>query len=310
MRYWWVNQNQTYDHEVGGGYLWSPKVNSNGARNHFYDNMTEAQPGDVVFSFCDTFIKAVGVVQARAESLPKPPEFGNAGAYWGTEGWYVRVAFTELAKPIRPKDYMHVLGPTLPGKYSPLQENGNGNQGVYLAEVPEPMAVTLTSLLEGQVEKIINATGVAEDFESQDEEAEKALRSRGDIPETEKQQLVKARRGQGLFRSRVELIEKACRITGVSEKSHLRASHIKPWRDSTDAEKLDGNNGLLLSPHVDHLFDRGYITFDDDGSLIVSPHLSGAVLGAWNIPATVNVGPFNDAQHKYLAVHRGAIFKK
>ena len=309
MRYWWVNQNQTYSHEVGGGYLWSPKVNSNGARNPFYDTMKEAQPGDVVFSFCDAYIKAVGVVQAGAESASKPTEFGNAGAYWGTEGWYVRVAFTKLARPIRPKDHMHVLGPTLPTKYSPLQENGNGKQSVYLANVPEAMAVVLTSLLGDQVEKIIDATEVAQDFEAQDEAAEKALRSRGDIPETEKLQLVKARRGQGLFRSRVELIENACRITGVSEKAHLRASHIKPWRDATDSEKLDGNNGLLLAPHVDHLFDRGYITFDDDGRLITSAHLNMAVLGAWHIPATANVGHFNQEQRKYLAFHREAVFK-
>jgi hypothetical protein len=264
----------------------------------------------VVLSFCDTLIKAVGVVQARAESASKPTEFGNAGAYWGAEGWYVRAAFTELAQPIRPKDYMHLLGPTLPEKYSPLQENGNGNQGVYLAEVPEAMAMVLTSLLGDQVQKIINTTEVVQDFESQDEEAEKALRSRADIPETEKQQLIKARRGQGLFRSRVELIEKACRISGVSEKPHLRASHIKPWRDATDAEKLDGNNGLLLSPHVDHLFDRGYITFDDDGRLIISSHLNAPVLGAWSIPAIINVGHFSQEQRGYLAFHRESVFKK
>ena len=47
MNYWWANQNQTYVHEVGGGYLWSPKVNADGRRNRFYDAMTEAAPGDV-----------------------------------------------------------------------------------------------------------------------------------------------------------------------------------------------------------------------------------------------------------------------
>ena len=49
MRYWWVNQNQTYRHEVPGGYLWSPVKRSDGARNYFYDTMTEVQPGDLVF---------------------------------------------------------------------------------------------------------------------------------------------------------------------------------------------------------------------------------------------------------------------
>lgn len=53
MPYWWVNQNQTYHHEVQGGYLWSPKRNANGARNPFYESMREVAPGDVIFSFME-----------------------------------------------------------------------------------------------------------------------------------------------------------------------------------------------------------------------------------------------------------------
>ena len=53
MRYWWVNQNQTYKHEISGGYLWSPKTNANGGRNQFYLNMLNVELGDVIFSFCD-----------------------------------------------------------------------------------------------------------------------------------------------------------------------------------------------------------------------------------------------------------------
>jgi len=48
MRYWWVNQNQTYRHEVAGSYLWSPKRNANGARNPFYESMREVAPGDLI----------------------------------------------------------------------------------------------------------------------------------------------------------------------------------------------------------------------------------------------------------------------
>lgn len=89
MRIWWVNQNQTYKHEVGGGYLWSPKTNKNGRRNHFYDTMTETALGDIVFSFSDTQIKAVGVVSGACMSAPKPPEFGSAGSNWSDEGWWL-----------------------------------------------------------------------------------------------------------------------------------------------------------------------------------------------------------------------------
>ena len=72
MRYWWVNQNQTYRAEVRGSFMWSPKQNANGARNQFYENMREVSPGDVVFSFCDTRIKAIGVVTGTAQTGPKP----------------------------------------------------------------------------------------------------------------------------------------------------------------------------------------------------------------------------------------------
>lgn len=86
MRYWWVNQNQTYRHEVGGGYLWSPKRKANQAQNPFYDFMREVAPGDVIFSFANTRIGAVGIARSHAYEAPKPLEFGQAGAYWDTIG--------------------------------------------------------------------------------------------------------------------------------------------------------------------------------------------------------------------------------
>jgi hypothetical protein len=81
MRYWWVNQNQTFRHEIAGGYLWSPKRNANGARNPFYESMREVSPGDLVFSFVDTRIAAIGVAQSYCSESPKPLEFGKAGDY-------------------------------------------------------------------------------------------------------------------------------------------------------------------------------------------------------------------------------------
>jgi len=62
VRYWWVNQNQTFRQEIDGGYLWSPKRNKNGHRNPFYEFMREVAPGDIVFSFFDTRIAALGIV--------------------------------------------------------------------------------------------------------------------------------------------------------------------------------------------------------------------------------------------------------
>ena len=116
MRYWWVNQNQTYRAEVRGSFMWSPKQNANGARNQFYENMREVSPGDIVFSFCDTRIKAIGVVGAGAQTGPKP-DFGNAGLNWSKEGWFVPVDYCTLNNQIRPKDHAAILRPFLPAKY-------------------------------------------------------------------------------------------------------------------------------------------------------------------------------------------------
>jgi putative restriction endonuclease len=308
MRYWWVNQNQTYAHEVSGGYLWSPKQNKNGAKNVFYENMTRVEMGDVVFSFCETLIKAIGVARGRARSSAKPTEFGTVGSNWGNEGWYVPVDFTELRSPIRPKDHIDSIRSTLPEKYSPLQSSGDGNQGVYLAELPEAMAGILRDLLRGQVEAILARSKLTLVDQLADDLAERTIQSRLDIPETEKQQLIMARRGQGLYRARLESIETCCRVTGVSQRSHLRASHLKPWRDSTDAEKLDGNNGLLLSPHVDHLLDRGFISFTDSGDILISTQLDPSVLKLWGVNIERNVGPFNSEQQRFLAFHREHVF--
>ena len=125
----------------------------------------------------------------------------------------------------------------------------------------------------------------------------------------ERIELTKSRRGQGTFKANVRLVENHCRVTGVTNIKHLRASHIKPWAASDNSEKLDGFNGLLLSPHVDHLFDKGFISFQNSGDLLISPELNPAVLRLWSIPKTQNVGGFQKSQQEYLEYHRELIFQ-
>jgi hypothetical protein len=135
----------------------------------------------------------------------------------------------------------------------------------------------------------------------EDDEHEMELLRKGS---TEVVQLIKARRGQGVFRQRVGDIDARCRVTGVDALEYLRASHIKPWRKCDDREKLDGNNGLMLAPHVDLLFDSGFISFENDGSLIISSKAEARVLEAWGVRADFNAGPFNPQQCVYLEHHR------
>jgi hypothetical protein len=306
MRYWWVNQNQTYKFEVPGGFLWSPKTRADGGRNYFYECMQEIRPGDVVFSFCETYIKAIGIAQKAAVTSAKP-EFRTAGSNWADEGWLVDVEFEEIANPIRPKDFMTHIVPLLAEKYAPLQTDGNGLQGVYLTEISSEFGELLGKLSSADLLAIQKDLSVLVDTES-DYEINLEIQARKIEGDLEKIALVKSRRGQGIFKANVRMIEKTCRVTGVSNIKHLRASHIKPWTVSNDKEKIDGYNGLLLSPHVDHLFDRGFISFKDSGDMIISKSLNSTVLNRWSIDNTKNVGKFELGHHSYLEYHRDMVF--
>ena len=309
MSYWWVNHKQTYTSEIKGGYIWSPKENSNGSRNQTYVNLTLTKPGDIVFSYAAGTIKAIGVIESNCQEQIKPSEFGKAGDVWSDIGWGVPIDWEILSVPVTPKDHMNTIAPLLPPKHSPLQLNGNGNQSCYLASIQDELGYFLTELAQPK-----NLYSIITDIEEGITEAEELKIiddiNDSDIESTEKEQVTKARKGQGKFRKNVIKKENKCRLTGVIKKDLLIASHIKPWKVSSNLERLDGNNGLLLSPHVDKLFDKGWITFLDNGDLIsVSKEIDEA-LNQWGISLPVNVGAFSLKQTTYLAYHREHVFDK
>jgi predicted restriction endonuclease len=307
-QYWWVSQNQTYRQEVPGNFMWSPKMNSRGGRVPSYDFMKDMKVGDVVFSFADTYIKAIGVVTSPAQSSVKP-DFGNAGANWSDDGWLVDVAFEELGMAqFKPKEHMGLLAQTLPEVLSPIRPDGGGNQ-IYLAKIPKQMAEILVALSKGVGDSIVDELSKNLEFEPPNEELGKVeeIVMRTDIGETQKAQIIYSRRGQGVFKANVRLVEHACRVTKVSNPKHLIASHIKPWSKSNDIEKLSGFNGLLLSPHIDHLFDKGFISFEGNGNLILSKKMDAPVLDKWRIDQGINVGDFRQEQKEFLEYHRDVV---
>ena len=322
MRYWWVNQNQTFKQELAGGYLWSPKRHANGRRNPFYEFMREVAPGDVVFSFSDTRIPAIGIVSGYCRESPKPTEFGKTGTNWSQIGWKVDVRWRTLEHRVRPKDHLSVLQREVGALYSPLDANGNGKQAVYLTTVRPALAALLFALIGPEASQTRDAAeAVSEterstpapekDIEEWEERLEVQIELDTRITDTDREALVLARRGQGRFRSNVRQVERACRVTKVERPEHLVASHVQPWRDSNHEQRLDGENGLLLTPSIDHLFDKGFISFEDSGRLIISPVADRASLQGMGISCSVpfSVGSFSEGQRKYLGYHRDNVLR-
>jgi predicted restriction endonuclease len=103
-------------------------------------------------------------------------------------------------------------------------------------------------------------------------------------------------------------VEKKCRVTSVEDSRHLIASHIKPWKVAQGEEKISQNNGLLLSPHIDHLFDGGLISFENSGKLLVSQSLSRDVLNKWSFPRIIDSPSLNSEQQFFMNYHRNSVF--
>ena len=216
-----------------------------------------------------------------------------------------------------------------------LDENGPGGAGWWLPvdwtplrrpqAAPDPPGPALAELPAELFHRILHEGGAAswppappEDHEPDDDgdpRSDGVAASRlvygAALDASVRDQLIRARRGQGLFRFRVFQIETACRLTGITNPDLLIASHIKPWRrcETTD-ERLDGANGLLLTPHVDRLFDRGLISFSDTGEVLRSPALPGDDLRRLGLEEACarNAGAFTERQLAYLAWHREAVF--
>jgi putative restriction endonuclease len=311
-RFWWVNHSHTCHYEIEGAYLWFAQSSSKSkARSENEKNAQRLLPGDVILSVSDGSIGAAGVVLGSARRAAKPRELESVAENVDFHvGWLVPVRFMAFEKPLITERHIAELIPVLPRKHSPVLPSGASNQYVRLAAIPPPMTVTLRRLLGGEVDRIVETITEAVGRTLAEDTCEAEIQHRSDIGPAQKAELLRARQGQGTFRRNVEVNEHSCRITGVLDRRHLRATHIKPWCECDDAEMVDGFNGLLMSPHMAHLFERGYISFADDGELLVSQELNPVVLEKWRIELPLAVGPFRPQQSLFLDYHRREVFQQ
>jgi putative restriction endonuclease len=170
--------------------------------------MREVAPGDIIFSFRDTRIAALGIARSNCYESPKPTEFGTAGSYWEAIGWKIDVSFRELDNRIHPKSHIGELRGLLPEKYSPLRANGDGLQSVYLTEVGRPFAAALFRLIGDEANKVADVAKEVDraeqlspsrepDLERSEERVEQNIREDPKIPDTQREAMVQPRAGEG-----------------------------------------------------------------------------------------------------------------
>lgn len=297
--YYWVNQGKTYKEEKEGGYLWAPIKNKNGNSFFYWDNMTKLQVGDVVFNYKKGSVVGYCIVKSQSFLAPIPKEF-KVDVEWENEGYMVDADYFLFDTPINAVEVYNALRNLLPQKYSPLNSSDSltevkvrANQG-YLYLLSNEIGLEMNRLANIKIEtKFIN-NDKKSDYK---------------VPDvTSRTGLVTSRVGQGEYRRRIlKRWKNKCAVTGCEISEILIASHIVPWRESNNKERLDVENGLLLSPAYDALFDRHLISFSDTGELIFSKSINKKELRKIGVSGSEKIEQLTTGNLKYLKRHRAKL---
>lgn len=129
------------------------------------------------------------------------------------------------------------------------------------------------------------------------------------LQETTRETIIQSRIGQGQFRLSLIAYWQGCSVTGCSQIEVLRASHIKPWKDCTNDERLNVYNGLLLLPNLDACFDMGFISFTDEGNILISSQISDIALAQLGINKDMKLLKIEPEHKVFLEYHRQKVFQ-
>lgn len=297
--YWWVNHKQSHKYEITNGLLWSPQRKSNGSASHFYDNMRKAKPGDFILSMANANIGAIGVIQQFAAPAPIPISYNTENNIWGKIGWLLPVSWAQLSQPIKVKDHINLIREYLPQKYSPIQiKSGNGNQGAYLCSISKKLFQSMIDLSKETIDDL-SVEHPAMPLEKFDDQLANHDTSFENFSDTERQQISKARKGQGIFKENVRKRMTSCPVTGVNDIKFLIASHIKPWRVCDTAnDRLSGDNG--------------FISFSDEYTVLQSKFINQITIKQLGLRGKFETTKLklNNEQKAFMEYHKEFIFKK
>lgn len=289
MAAFWITQNKTFEQEAEGGFLWAPLFDLSGKQRRMHVILGEMKPGDLVLSYVRRHIVAIGYVLADPVHAPKPTDFDPDGR-WQRDGWLVPVRFTHVERPVDIAALAPRLLPLLPDRHAALNSDGTGAQGYAFYLPPRAEALLLRELGLSTVDRAVS------------DHVDQTI-----ADTTSRLAIIEARVGQGIFRENVlEAWGHRCAVTGMGIRELVRASHIKPWRAANNRERLDPRNGLALSPNYDAAFDRGIVSFGDDGRVLISQTATRRDIERLGIREGHRLEHVTDAYRGYLRYHQEA----
>ncbi len=300
-----VMQGQTYQEEKELGMIWSRKQDNGGNLQHSWLRVKDVKIGDRIFHYVKGNLVAISVAKTECQIAQRPsttPNHDQQGDY----GYLVELDYHELEVPIHVRSRFDVILPHLPIKYSPFQTDGNGNQG-YLYPCNEELCIKLVELISD-----------ANIYQIDDEQLELAINPVRQtehnpfipmLTQTETEVKTKIRLGKQKFRrALLPLWAQKCALCEIELLELLRASYSKPWKDSTDFERVDPNNGVLLCSNHHALYKNGLIAFDGQGKLHISTRIPEEDHEKYSVRLKMKIAR-TEQNKPYFKWHKKNVFK-
>ncbi len=284
-------------------YIWAPDD-----RYYHHKFVKEIRKDDIIFIYHKTNIIAISKAVENARRMLRP-EFRHTN--WGEDGYNVDLEIINLEFLVKPYNHSEEIKKFKEneGKYFPFKEDGFIVQG-YTYKISTEFAKYLFSLVKlyGNERLVQEYNNKIENYQLEDMEKNILyIEEEKCITGEEKESIIKVRINQNIFRQKLLNLE--CKLCGFSNEKLLIASHIKPWSESDDIEKLHIYNGFLFCPHHDKVFDKFLISFEDSGKIIISQKLSVEDRILLNLRDDMKI-KLSDGNKKYLKWHREKFFEQ
>lgn len=299
MNFYVVMQGKTYQQSKEQGVVWCALYDKTGSTPHSWQRMQDVKKGDVLFHCVKG--EVVAISQAREDA-----RFGMSDIEEGVAGTLFDALYEELEVAVSVKENFAQIEPLLPVKYSPFQQNGDGNQG-FLYPCNEMLALRLLSLISE-----VNI------FTQTDEQLEFTIDPVAHTERnflapillmTEAQAKKQIRDGTRAFAKGLTAIwPTQCAVCGIDVPELLHATYAKPWKDAEGDERTDAHNGLLLCGNHSALYERGYIAFNGSGRIHISQEMDESDYGKQAIHAKMRIA--REEEHKkYLKWHKKEVYR-